>query len=333
MEECCSKTVKSHACDHDIKQLSTRLKPKDIWGTVKARCGVGRMDYKVPPGLYKIGNPDGQSHVFVTGNYKMSVDSLRKELKRIACWILVLDTKGVNVWCAAGKGTFGTDELINRIGAVNLTRVVSHKRIILPQLGAAGVAAHEVKKKTGFGIIYGPVRAEDIPEFLKNDCTADKKMRSVRFCLGDRAILIPMEVSGAVKPTLCTLGTLLILNALGLTKVDAKDVKAYLGSVFIGTVLVPALLPIIPVRAFSLKGWLVGMVWALFSSKKAELPKTVPYMLILPSVSAMHAFNFTGSSTFTSMSGVKKEAKIAVPVFGASIFAGILLMIRSQFSK
>ena len=66
------------------------------------------MNYKVDPGLYAIGNPNERSPVLVTANYKMSFDNLREALPGRDAWILVLDTRGINVWCAAGKGTFGT---------------------------------------------------------------------------------------------------------------------------------------------------------------------------------------------------------------------------------
>jgi CO dehydrogenase/acetyl-CoA synthase gamma subunit (corrinoid Fe-S protein) len=89
----------------------------------------------------------------------MTFDRLRSTLSGLDAWVIVLDTKGINVWCAAGKGTFGTTELINRIKKVRLSEIVSHRTIILPQLGAPGVAAHEVQKKYRFKSVYGPVRA------------------------------------------------------------------------------------------------------------------------------------------------------------------------------
>lgn len=85
----------------------------------------------------------------------MSFDILRKEMHGLDGWVLVLDIKGINVWCAAGKGTFGTQELINRIAIVQLEKVVSHKTVILPQLGAPGISAHEVAKLSGFKVLYG----------------------------------------------------------------------------------------------------------------------------------------------------------------------------------
>lgn len=117
------------------------------------------MNYAVHPGLYALGEPDENAPVLVTANYKMSFDCLRQALPGRNAWILVLDTKGINVWCAAGKGTFGTNELVYRIEASGLKKVVRHRKMVLPQLGAPGIAAHQVKKLSGFKAHYGPVRA------------------------------------------------------------------------------------------------------------------------------------------------------------------------------
>ena len=125
-----------------VPQVSSELHWRDHWGAIKARWGVGRMDYAIDPGLYALGNPDRESPVLVSANYKMSFDELRSSLPGRDLWILVLDTKGINVWCAAGKGTFGTEELVRRIESSGLKEIVSHRSIILPQLGAPGVAAH-----------------------------------------------------------------------------------------------------------------------------------------------------------------------------------------------
>jgi CO dehydrogenase/acetyl-CoA synthase gamma subunit (corrinoid Fe-S protein) len=94
-----------------IKKVSTKLEFPDHLGAIMVRWGISRNNYRVNPGLYSFGNPDNTSDVFVTANYKLSFDHLRKNLDGLSGWILVLDTRGVNVWCAAGKGTFGTNEL------------------------------------------------------------------------------------------------------------------------------------------------------------------------------------------------------------------------------
>jgi len=150
-----------------IPRVTTDLDLADRVGSMKARWTWGRMKYRVAPGLYAVGNATSGSPVFVSANYKMSFDRLRRELGSIDSWIMVIDTRGINVWCAAGKGTFGTDEIAARVQLVRLKEIVSHRRLILPQLGAPGVAAHEVRKRCGFKVVYGPVRAEDISAYLE----------------------------------------------------------------------------------------------------------------------------------------------------------------------
>jgi hypothetical protein len=114
-----------------VPVVSTNLHFKDIFGAWKVRWGIGRMNYKISPGLYAVGKPDHTSPVLVSANYKLTFDVLRKELSGLDCWILILDTKGINVWCAAGKGTFGTYELVNRISKTGLSEIVSHRKIKL----------------------------------------------------------------------------------------------------------------------------------------------------------------------------------------------------------
>src|SRR4030067_3575659 len=128
-----------------------------------------------------------------TANYKMSLDRLREALPGRKAWILVLDTKGIDVWCAAGKGTFGTMELVSRIESSGLRQIVSHRELILPQLAGPGVAAHEVKKLSGFKVVYGPVRAEDLPPFLNAGLKATPEMRLKTFSIRERVVLIPIE--------------------------------------------------------------------------------------------------------------------------------------------
>jgi hypothetical protein len=176
-----------------IKPTTSVLTFADYWDHILARWRVNRTRHRVEPGLYSLGNPTPESPVFVTANYTLSFDALRSALKGIDGYILVLDTKGINVWCAAGKGTFGTDELVFRIAATRLHEVVKHRVVILPQLGAPGVAAHEVKKRAHFKVEYGPVRAEDLPEYLKTHAAAPE-MRRVHFTLKDRITLIPVEL-------------------------------------------------------------------------------------------------------------------------------------------
>ena len=323
----------------DVPQVPAKLSFLDVYGSWKCRWGIGRMDYAVEPGLYCVGTPNAQSPVLVTANYKMTFDRLRMELAGLDAWIVVLDTDGVNVWCAAGKGTFGTEELIHRLGAVRLGEIVSHRTIILPQLGATGVAAHEVAKRSGFHVVYGPVRASDLGAFLAAGMQATEGMRKVRFTLWDRLVLTPVEAVGAIKPVLVALGVLFLLNAIGFGHYGLTDLWAVLGALVIGCVLTPVLLPWIPGRAFSFKGALLGLLWAVGVNVLNGFPlapeygwwKATAYLLILPALSAFWAMNFTGSSTYTSLSGVDKEMRIALPTMLLSSGVGVLLLLINDF--
>lgn len=113
-----------------------------------------------------MGNPDDGSPVLVTANYKLTFDRLRSQLVARDAWLLVLDTKGVNVGCAAAKGTFGTDEVVRCVEASRLSELVSRRVLVLPQLSAVGVCARDVLERTGFRPVFGPVSATDLPAFL-----------------------------------------------------------------------------------------------------------------------------------------------------------------------
>jgi hypothetical protein len=316
-----------------VPVVSTNLHFKDTFGAWKVRLGIGRMNYKISPGLYAVGKPDHTSPVLVSANFKLTFDTLRKELSGLDCWILILDTKGINVWCAAGKGTFGTDELVGRILKTGLSGIVSHRKLVLPQLGAPGVSAYEVTKKTGFSVVYGPVRAKDIKAFLDSDFKATEEMRTVKFTIWDRLVLTPVELVAAAKSSLMVFGVLFLINLFAARSFGLADFIAYTGAVVTGTVVTPLLLPVIPGRAFAWKGWLLGLLWTLgfiwFSGwfVPGFLLLAIGYLLVLPSLSSFLAMNFTGSSTYTSFSGVIKEMKIAVPLIVLSSVAGIVLLL------
>lgn len=313
-----------------VPRLSTQLTWQDRVGAWRVRWKIGRMSYAVPPGLYAIGCPTPESPVFVTANYKLTLDALRRELTGIATWILVLDTKGINVWCAAGKGTFGTNELVARIAATRLAEVVSHRRVIVPQLGAPGISGHTVAKQSGFSVEWGPVRAHDLPNYLANGHQATSEMRRVRFTLRDRLAVVPVEIVSAWQILLGIAVFLVLLATIGREHAllrAAHEGLAFAGALIAGTVLTPALLPWLPFRAFTLKGLILGFAWTLlyFWMFPAPALETTAGFLLLPAFSAFLAMNFTGSTTFTSPTGALREVRIGTPIIAVVALAGIVL--------
>jgi len=313
-----------------ILPVQARLTSADRWDHFLARVGWKRGEHRVEPGLYAVGTPRPDSPVFVSANYTLSFDALRSALEGIDGYILVLDTKGVNVWCAAGKGTFGTDEIVNRVFATHLKDVVTQRKLILPQLGAPGVAAHEVKKRTGFWVEYGPVRAADLPEYLKTH-KATQQMRKVEFPLRDRLVLIPVDLIRLI-PYMLAVAILMYFMGGWITSL------ATLTTVLAGTVLFPILLPWIPTHNFSTKGFLLGLLAALpFGlspffrhpdwSWYHQAGQALEFLLAMPAVTAFIALNFTGSTTFTSRSGVKREMFAYIPAMAWTFGTGLLLAI------
>lgn len=327
----------------NVYKISTDWSRADTWGMIKSRTGAFRMNYAVEPGLYAVGEPMKDSDVFVTANYKLTFDTLRRELKGMNAWILMLDTKSINVWCAAGKGTFGTDELVTRIAETKLDAIVSHRRLILPQLGAVGVNAAEVHKKTGFRISFGPVQARDIPAYIQAGYKKTKEMSTITFSMLDRLILTPMELNPAIKkhfPWLA-LGILLVfgLQPSGILFREAwfnglPFLLLSLITIFAGALVTPMLLPFVPFRSFAIKGWIVGALSIFIATQYSELSHVrdsvllIVAYLLFPALSSYIALQFTGATTFTGMSGVKKELKIGIPFYiGAASLSLILLIV------
>lgn len=358
----------------EIPAVSTNLDFRDYLGAVKVRWGIGRNNYRVKPGVYAVGAPGDLSDVFVTANYKLSFDHLRKNLDGLDAWILVLDTKGINVWCAAGKGTFGTGELVHRIQKSGLDLLISHRKLILPQLGATGVSAHQVKKATepaqsmvlqaagkagigndlngkgikiaghkGYHVIFGPVKASDIRDFIEAGYKATREMRKVSFDLKDRARLIPVDLVYGKYLLLAAMALVFILSCLSRSGISFVHNyrTGFLAMINVllaytaGIVLTPLFLPYLPGRAFALKGFFAGSVIfaiLLLFHKTGNNPfENISWFLIISGIASFMAMNFTGSSTFTSLSGVKKEMKFAIPVQVAFAISGLALFVIGKF--
>jgi hypothetical protein len=208
--------------------------------------------------------------------------------------------------------------------------------LILPQLGAPGVAAHEVKKRTGFWVEYGPVRAVDLPGYLKTH-KVTPEMRRVEFPLRDRLVLIPVDIVQTFLPTLLAAVVLYFLGGW-------VSSLATVASVLAGIVLFPMLLPWLPTHNFSTKGFILGGLAALPFALSVffrhpdwawyrQAGQALEFLLAMPAVTAFLALNFTGSTTFTSRSGVKREMFAYIPAMAWTFGIGILLAVVFGFIR
>lgn len=327
-----------------VPRVKRTLDRSDIRETVKVRMGLNRDQYRVTPGLYCIGRPDHTSPVLVSANYKLSFDALRRALKRHHAWVLVLDTRGVNVWCAAGKGTFSTAEIVRQVQASRVEKVVSHRTLILPQLSATGVAAHQVRKQCGFKVAWGPIRAADIETYIDRGHKSDAAMRKVTFTLWERFVLVPVEITLHLKYLLWFLLIAFALSGIGpgifsffqAWQRGWISLAASVAGIFAGVVVVPILLPWLPGKPFSIKGTLPGFLTAmgiifLYRHMVGTL-EAGALILFITATSSYLAMNFTGSTPFTSPSGVEKEMRMAIPAQAGAILLAAGLWIGAAFT-
>ena len=302
-----------------------------------------RRRYRVAPGLYAVGSPGPDSPVLVTANYKLSFDSLRFSVSGIDAWLLVADTRGINVWCAAGKGTFSAGEVSDLVRRSRLAEVVSHRRLVLPQLAAPGVTAREVTRDCGFSVRFGPVRATDLPAWLERDGQGDEAMREVTFTLAERAVLIPVELYLLARPLVGLVVLAFVLSGIG-PGVFSPAAAVQRGALLLGAtglgilagaVLVPLLLPWLPARQFWLKGVYTGLAVAALARPLVAAGlsgvEQVALALWAVAVSSYLAMNFTGSTPFTSLSGVEREMRRGLPVQLLAVGAAAVLWAVAPF--
>ena len=145
------------------------------------------LNLNIKSGLYPIGHPTEDSPIIVTTNYfvtfKRVVSSLKKQ--NITTWLLIVDTEGVNVWCSAAGRHFTAEKVLAQIDNSDLSEVVNHRQLIMPQLSAAGVD-HQILNKAGWTVRFGPVNIEDLGEYMQSDQKKTLEMSQVQFTMKNR---------------------------------------------------------------------------------------------------------------------------------------------------
>lgn len=170
-------------------------------------------------GLRKVGRPNGNSPVLVTCNFELSVKRLTLVLERSStdAWLLVAQSKGVNVWCAAGGDEFNTRSVVSAVKTSGIGDLVGHRTLMLPPLGAPGICARDVEDQTGWKTRWGPVRAEEIPACLSAGGRRNESMKRVTYNWQER-----------LDTALGSLFTIYMLGALGFLLLGRGLLVSYL---------------------------------------------------------------------------------------------------------
>jgi hypothetical protein len=167
------------------------MKPSDFVSYLRDTV-LRMLPHRTATGLLRVGTPTRKSPVLVTGNFILTVRRLRDVLRGRHLWLLVADSKGINIWCAASGGHFTHHSIIAAIRASGLAERVDHREIILPQLCATGVERRRITEATGFSTRWGPARLEDLPAFLDRGARVHKRDRFMRFPLWERMEMAAM---------------------------------------------------------------------------------------------------------------------------------------------
>jgi len=169
------------------------IKFKGVGSQLKVmRClFTGQLDnVPIEPGIYKSGNSDKDAPIIVTANYLYTYIKVMRNLEDLDAWVLVVDSNGINVWCAARGDDFGNSQLIDAVKATGIHQYTSSRVLILPQLGAGGVSKPELPENTKefpFRIKYGPVWSKDLKEYLNNQPKKKpERMKRAKFTLSHR---------------------------------------------------------------------------------------------------------------------------------------------------
>lgn len=328
--------------DMMVSRLSSQLNTADKIGTLKVRLGINRYDYKVPSGVYAIGNPVMGAPMFVTCNYKLTVDLIRSSLDGYDCFLLILDTDGINVWCAAGKGSFSSRELIYQLHKYQVKKRLGVGSVYLPQLGASSMEPHLVRQYTGIKVHYGPVDGRDLPVFIDKGFKATKEMRTVTFDLKERMILTPLEMILYFKYAVVFMGFSLFLSLISFLLGNevsmallVSSAQISLSGLVLSTIIFPLMLPIMPFKSFSYNGYLLGLILLipifykpLFPLISLNIAMAIGMMVMMGYIT----FNFTGTTPFTSQSGVELEAsRFKKEVKGGMSVSLLLLLLEVLF--
>ena len=146
----------------------------------------GMLPHRARTGLLAIGNPGRDAPVLLTGNYTETIRQMRRALAGQDVWLLCANSKGINVWCAAGGGHLTHHDVISALRTSGVEEKVDHRELILPQLAATGVERTVITERTGWETRWGPARLEDLPAFLARGRRVHKGERFMRFPLGER---------------------------------------------------------------------------------------------------------------------------------------------------
>ncbi len=213
--------------------------------------------HRARTGLFPIGRPSPQAPVMVTGNFTLTVRRLKEVLAGHDAWLLVANSKGINVWCAASGGHLTHHDIITALRVARVADMVTHREVILPQLAATGVERRAITLATGFDTRWGPARLEDLPALLDRGARVFNSERLMRFPLWER---IEMAAAWTVPTLIVVTPTVTLVSGPATALGATAAIVLALGGTFslLPWIPVTGTRTLIPLAGFALAGGLAG---------------------------------------------------------------------------
>jgi len=273
--------------------------------------------YAIEPGLYYVGERyDRDAPLLVTSNYHLTVFTVLRHVGSLNVRLLVVDTDGINVWCAAGKGRFSNAAIEEQLGRYEreLLTEKTWMTLVLPKLAFAGVDIRGLREKKIRPLI-GPVYAKDLPAYLSQKKLTSQRDDQVVFGFVSRLFT---WLPGFLQAMGYTLAAALILVVAQGGWVSEAPLVLLGVSAVIATVY-PLLFPFIPGRRFAVKGlWLSGLVSlglaGLYAAGMLETSVFVPTLLFTIASGMFFGLAYTGNSAVSNYSRIRAETARFLPI-------------------
>ncbi len=316
--------------DENLKEPGYyRPKPRRFKG-VRSQMSIyrciftGQVDHvPIEPGIYQSGKPDDNSPIIVTANYLYTYIKVMRSLKGIDAWVLCVDSKGINVWCAARGDNFGNNQLIEAVGATDIAKITKKKTLILPQLSAGGIASPVLKSEAPdfpFNVLFGPVWAKHLPKFLKErPARKPDKMKLAKFTASHRFRAAITHTTFLIRKIFLMpiIGLFFILIGLALFNTIPISKLWLVGEILLWIIITNVIIMVIfPItnftRKFITKGCIYGVINVfLLGSVSWLFHGLSPFLLLSSCFSFWLAFfstmSYSGYTMATSPSEIQDE--------------------------
>ncbi|MFQ5351885.1 MAG: hypothetical protein ACE5D3_02290 [Candidatus Binatia bacterium] len=294
-----------------------------------------KRTYVVEPGLYYTGDSyDPAAPLLVTCNYRLTVFLLLRRLRAHPVRLLVVDTDGINVWCAAGKGVFGNQSILAQLDRYDRALLTEEKwlTLLLPKFAMAGVDLRGLRRERVRPII-GPLYAKDLPAYLDNPPFRDRSDERVVFGLQMRGF---SWLPGFKQMFGWSLLLVMVFMAAHWLWGSSVPVGLFAISLFIATAY-PFLFPYLPGDGFAPKGLFLGaatvaglvLAATLGLFPATSLPASVLFAL---ATALLFGLSYTGNSAVSNYTKVRKEtARFFLPdlaLYAASLAAFVMKEFR-----